>query len=171
MNDEQSYTLTQAGYADLQRQLADYRERLAQHRAELTDIQHDSDEQFEEEGAEFEVRTRREFLEERIGNLELILSQATVLDEDPDPRTVDPGDRVTLWETTHREAVRYDLIGSAEAQYGRSGVSTESPVGAALLGRQVGDVVEVQTPDGRVRYVIQAIDRTPAVDGDGGRDT
>lgn len=155
------YILTRAGYEQLQRELADYQARRARQQEEIGDIQNDGSENFPEEGAEFEARTMREFLDERIGNLTLILRNADVVDQDPDPRTVDPGDRVTVWSVEEGEEYEYDLIGGAEVMYGRLGVSIDSPVGNALLGRKIGDMVNVETPEGITRYVIRAITRTP----------
>ncbi|MFN8528292.1 MAG: GreA/GreB family elongation factor [Anaerolineae bacterium] len=157
----QRYTLTRAGYEQLQRQLAEYQERRASRQDQLDDVQADSDKNVPEEGADFDVRTMTEFLDERIGNLTEILEHADVIDQDPDDRTVDPGDRVTLWNLQDRAEVQYDLIGSAEAMYGREGVSLDSPVGAALKGKRVGDVIDVQTPDGAAHYTIRRIERSP----------
>lgn len=161
MTNDQRNILTRAGYEALQQQLVDYQQRLAVHMENLENMQYGADEQFDEDGAEFDVRTRREFLEERIGNLELILREAEIIDEDPNPHTVDPGDRVTVWNAVEKQTFVYDLIGSSEVIYGREGVSIESPVGAALIGKRVGDVVEVETPDGMDRYVIRSIERSP----------
>ncbi len=155
------YILTRAGYEQLQRELIDYQERRARQQEEVGDIQHDGSENFPEEGAEFEARTGREFLDERISNLTLILQHAEVVDDDPDPRTVDPGDRVTVWSVEEGKEYEYDLIGGAEVMYGRLGVSIDSPVGSALIGRKIGEMVNVETPDGSTRYVIRAITRTP----------
>ncbi|MDX2139345.1 MAG: GreA/GreB family elongation factor [Chloroflexota bacterium] len=155
------YTLTRAGYDQLQRELTDYQERRAQQQIEMESIQDNTTENYPEEGAEFEARTMREIMDERIGNLILILQQADVTDEDPNPRTIDPGDRVTAWNVQDREEVEFDLVGSAEVMYGREGVSIESPVGQALIGRRVGDVVDVATPDGMTRYAIRRVVRTP----------
>lgn len=155
------YILTRAGYEQLQRELVDYQERRARQQEAVGDMQQDGSENYPEEGAEFEARTEREFLDERIGNLTLILRSAEVVDDDPDPRTVDPGDRVTVWSIEEGQEYEYDLIGGAEVMYGRLGVSIDSPVGSALIGRKIGEMVNVETPDGSTRYVIRAITRTP----------
>lgn len=166
MNQNQQYVLTRAGYEALEQELQEYQQRLDRHMQELADIQSDVDENYDEQAAEYDVRTRKEFLSQRIGNLKLILQDAEVIDEDPNPRTVDPGDRVTVWNASQKEQLQYDLIGSAEAQYGREGVSIDSPVGEALLGKRRGDVVEVETPDGMVRYMICGIERSPTAHRD-----
>lgn len=159
---EPQFVLTRAGYEQLQRELADYEARRAGQAEEESSVQSNVDEQFPEEGAEFEARTMREFMDERIGNLKLILEQAEIVDEDPDLRTVDPGDRVTVWSLNENQQFQYDLVGSAEAIYIGEGVAVDSPVGKALLGKRVGDVIEVETPDGTARYAIRHIEPIPA---------
>jgi transcription elongation factor GreA len=162
---QQQFVLTKAGYEQLQLELADYEARRSGQAEEESDVQSDVDEQFPEEGAEFEARTMREFMDERIGNLKLILERAQVVEEDPDPRVVDPGDRVTVWSVSENEEFQYDLVGSAEVMYIGEGVSVDSPVGQALLGKRVGDVFEVETPDGTTRYAIRHIEPIPAAEG------
>jgi transcription elongation factor GreA len=161
----QQFVLTKAGYEQLQRELEDYEARRAGQHEELTSVQTDMDEQFPEEGAELEARTMREFMDERIGHLKLILAHAQVVEEDPDPHVVDPGDRVTVWSVSENQEFQYDLVGSAEVMYIGEGVSVDSPVGQALLGKRVGDVFEVETPDGITRYAIRHIEPIPAAEG------
>lgn len=159
MSQDERYILTPTGYETLQQQLTGYEQRLKRQMDDVENLQNDVDEQYGEEGAAYDIHTRREYLMERIENLRLILRDAEVIHEDPNPRLIDPGDRVTVWNATEREARQYDLIGSAEVQYGREGISIESPVGKALIGQRVGDVIHVETPEGTVRYVIRSIER------------
>ncbi|MDX2160382.1 MAG: GreA/GreB family elongation factor [bacterium] len=161
MTQENGVILTRAGYEQLERELADFESRRARQQEEIDLIQTDMDEQFPEEGAEFEARIMTDYLDERIGHLRRILEDAQVIDQDPDAHTVDPGDRVTVWDVRDRTEYIYDLIGGAEAMYGRDGVSIDSPIGQALIGRHVGDVIDVETPEGPVRWAIRQIERTP----------
>jgi transcription elongation factor GreA len=115
-----------------------------------------------EEAAYVEARTTKEQLDERIGHLKLVLRHAQVVDDDADLTMVAPGSRVTVWDFSEKRELQFDVIGSEEVKHGRRGVSTESPVGKKLLGCRVGDVIEVDVPDGKVRYAIRMIERIPA---------
>jgi transcription elongation factor GreA len=156
------FILTRQGYEQLQRELTDIEARRAERLEQLRDYKDDVGENPNEEGAFFEAETMKEHFDERIGHLQLVLQEAEVIDDDPNPHTADPGDRVTVWDVDAREERTFDLIGSAEATYLREGVSIESPVGQALIGKRVGETVEVTTPDGRAQYVIRRLERIPA---------
>jgi transcription elongation factor GreA len=164
MTEQPDTILTRAGYERLARELAEYRERRARQQEELADVHSGAHENYPEEAAEIEADSMRDWMDARIDSLERILRAARVLDEDPDPETVDLGDRVTLDNLTDGEQERYDVIAPEELRYGRTGVSSDSPVGLALMGRRRGDVIDVETPGGHVRYVIQGIERTPGAD-------
>ncbi len=160
---EERFVLTQAGYRELQQELqrleAQYQNELSLYPEEQpfdTDPSH-------EEGAYDNAREDKETTNERIGHLKLVLEHADVIgDEDPDAGRVDPGERVTIWDVAERTTRVFDLIGPEEAIAGRRGVTLDSPVGKALLGRRIGDVVTVETPDGKVRYAIRKIEHVAA---------
>jgi transcription elongation factor GreA len=76
-----------------------------------------------------------------------------------DPSTVELGDTVTVRRARSSTRVRFTLVGELEARLDESWVSVESPLGSALLGRHVGEAVELSLPGRRVRYEILAIDR------------
>jgi transcription elongation factor GreA len=164
MTEQPDTILTRAGYERLARELAEYRERRARQQEELADVHGGAHENYPEEAAEIEADSMRDWMDARIDSLERILRAARVLDEDPDPETVDLGDRVTLDNLTDGEQEHYDVIAPEELRYGRTGVSSDSPVGLALMGRRRGDVIDVDTPGGHVRYVIHGIERTPGAD-------
>ena len=157
----QRFTLTRQGYERLQVELADLEARRQERLDQLADYKDDVGDNPNEEAAFFEIETMKEHFDEQIGHLRLVLAHANIVDEDPDPTTADPGDRVTVWDLNAREERTFDLVGSTEVTYGRAGVSIESPVGQALLGKRVGETVEVNTPDGRVYYVVRALTRMP----------
>jgi transcription elongation factor GreA len=157
---EERFVLTRAGYEELQRELEALEAELDEEQAELRDFQSPIDSS-DEEAAEFETRTTKEHDEERVGHLRLILEHAEVIDEDPDPHRIDPGDRVTVRDLDAHQIRQFDLLGSGEVRFGIEGVSIDSPVGQALLGRQVGDVITVDVPEGRVRYAVHKVERIP----------
>jgi len=154
--------LSSTGYAVLQQELTDLEAEHVRRQAEFVDTKDDVDPS-QEEAAYFDRRVEKEHLEERIGHLKLVLDQAEVLEEDPDLSRVDPGDQVTVWDFSEKGQQVFNVVSSAETIYARDGipgreVSTESPVGQALLGKQVGDVIEIEVPDGKAKYAIRRIE-------------
>ncbi len=157
---EDRIILTKAGYARLQRELDTLLGEESQEVAELLADVHEDE--AGEEATFYEALMTKERLDERIAYLRSILARAEVLEDDPDPDAVSPGNRVTVWDYEYEEEVVFDLYSSAEiAHAGRQGVSLSSPVGKALLGKKVGDVVEVKVPDGVARYKIRKIEPIP----------
>lgn len=157
---EERYTLTRAGYEEMQRELTELEARYQRELAELADVQDGLDPEAAEP-AYFESKTTKEEVEERLGHLRLVLRYADVIDEDPDPTVIDPGDRVVVYDYATKETLTFDILGSEEVIHGREGVSMDSPVGQALLGKRVGDVIQVEVPDGRVRYAIRSFAPIP----------
>lgn len=156
---EQRFVLTQNGYEQLKQELEELEARRREETERLADVVGDVDPSVEM-GAYFDVSTMREQIDQRILYIKQVLERAEILGEDPDPTRVDPGERVTVWDIGAQEELQFDLLGSAEVVVNDGkGVSIESPVGRALLGRRVGDVVEVEVPDGKARYAIRNIER------------
>jgi transcription elongation factor GreA len=86
------------------------------------------------------------------------LARAQVID----PRTLS-GDRVVFGATVHLlddddKPVRYQIVGEIEADAKAGRISYNSPLGRALIGRSVGDEVEVVTPSGDKYYEIQKVE-------------
>jgi transcription elongation factor GreA len=163
-NDNQ-FILTPDGYDKLRGELQNLEARYVIDSAEFHDVNYSNDPS-KEEAAYLETRTRREQDQERIGHLKLILQNAVILDREVDPAHVDPGERVTVWDFREKQEIYFDLLGPEEVIAGRSGVTIDSPVGKALLGHSIGDVIEVHVPDGMVKYAIRNIERIPRNDGD-----
>src|SRR4051794_6049624 len=122
---EERFVLTRAGYEELQRELAELEQREQGQLANYADVNYSSDPS-KEEAAFVETKVEKERTEERIGHLKLVLQNAQVVDEDPDPTTIDPGDRVTVWDFGERQTLQFDLLGSEEILGGRTGVSLDS---------------------------------------------
>jgi transcription elongation factor GreA len=163
---EERFILTRSGYEALKRELAEQEDLYQQHLAEFADVNYSANDPMAEDAAYFDRRVTKEYTQERLNHLRLVLEHAEVIDEDPDPHTVDPGDRVTVWDFKARKTRQFDLLGSREVVFVRDGVSIDSPVGQALLGRRVGDVVEVTVPDGTSRYAVRKIERIPQQEAD-----
>jgi transcription elongation factor GreA len=109
--------------------------------------------------AEFdEAKNEQAFVEGRILTLESMLANAVIIDEDNRSKdAVRIGSRVTILddEGAHEQ---YTIVGSAEANAKAGRISNESPVGRALLGKCIGDRVEVIAPAGVMGFTVTAIE-------------
>ena len=98
------------------------------------------------------------FMEGRIQELEYLLKNATIIDENKGPSdTVQVGSCVTVQEGDDPEETFF-LVGATEADPRSGRISNESPIGSALLGSRVGDVVTATTPGGEIRFKIIKIE-------------
>ena len=97
------------------------------------------------------------FLEGRIQQIEAMLRKATIIQENGPTDEVALGSRVTIVEEGTEEPEVFRIVGPAEADPVNGKVSNESPLGQALLGRRVDDVVTVEAPGGEIVLHITAI--------------
>jgi transcription elongation factor GreA len=111
------------------------------------------------ENAEYDAaRERQGFIEARINELERKLADARIIDtSNLSSETVVFGATVLLKELQTQQEKRYTLVGQDEADLKNGKISVQSPVGKALIGRRVGDQVEVTTPAKVVEYEIREI--------------
>ena len=111
------------------------------------------------ENAEYHAAKERQgHIEATIAEIEDQLSRAMVID----PTTLS-GDKVVFGATVtlvdeDDKKVRYQLVGQVEADAKDGRISYNSPLGRALIGRQVGDEVEVSTPSGDRYYQVKKIE-------------
>lgn len=102
-----------------------------------------------------EAKNEQAFIEGRIVQIENILKTAKVIDdEDIQTDIVSVGCRVTLRDVELGDEVEYLIGGSAEADPINLKISNESPVGKALIGKTIGDIVDIVVPDGVIKYEI-----------------
>ena len=107
-----------------------------------------------------EAKNDQAFTEGRILQLENMLKNAVVVDESEIPKDkVSVGSIVKVMDYEFDEEVEYTIVGSAEADPMNFKISNESPVGSALLGKKVGDVVEVAVPSGVSKFEVLEIRR------------
>jgi len=108
-----------------------------------------------------EAKNDQAFTEGRILQLENMLKNAVVVDESEIPSDiVSVGSKVKVKDYEFDEEVVYGIVGSAEADPMNFKISNESPVGNALMGKKVGDIVEVTVPDGANKFEILGISRS-----------
>ena len=107
-----------------------------------------------------EAKNEQAMVEARIVQLEAILKNAKVLDNDEmDTDLVNLGSKVKIRDVEFDEIMEYHLVGSTEADPMNGKISDESPVGKAILGHRVGEMVEAETPSGMVQFEILEIQR------------
>lgn len=113
------------------------------------------------ENAEYDAaKDEQGEIEARIAQLDKILKNAEVVDEDEvDLSSISIGCKVLLYDLEFEEEVDYQIVGSTEANPLSGKLSNESPVGAKLIGAKEGDVVEVSTPAGMVKFKVMEIHR------------
>jgi transcription elongation factor GreA len=107
-----------------------------------------------------EAKNDQAFLEGRIIQIENMLKNATIVDESEIAKDiVNIGSLVKVKDYEFDEEVEFLIVGSAEADPIENKISNESPVGSALMGKKVGDIVEAQVPDGVLKFGILNITR------------
>ncbi len=113
------------------------------------------------ENSEYDdAKNEQAILEARIATIEATLKVAVVIDESViTNETVAVGSKVRLENITRGMEVTYRITGSNEANPKEAKISDESPVGKGLLGHQVGDVVEIETPAGVLGFKVLEISK------------
>ena len=111
------------------------------------------------DNAEYEeAKDEQSFVEGRILTLEKLIQDSTLIDEEKAHHAskVQIGSTVSI-TGSDKKTEKYTIVGSAEADPKESRISNESPVGRALLGKRVGDEVQINVPKGVLRFIITKI--------------
>ena len=107
-----------------------------------------------ENNAEYEdAKNEQAFIEGKILMLENTLRNADIIETPVIPGLVEIGDKVLI-QNQDGKIDQFVIVGSAESNPVEGKISNESPVGRALLGKKVGDKVEVKTPAGKLKLLI-----------------
>ena len=116
------------------------------------------------ENAEYDAaKDEQRDIEARIEELENLLKYAEVyVDEEATTDSVGSGSNVKVLDLEFNEELDFKIVGSTEANSLEGKISNESPVGAALLRKKVGDLVTVDTQMGPLQYRILGISRDQA---------
>ena len=111
------------------------------------------------ENAEYTAaKERQQFIDARISEVERKLGEAQVIEVGSGTSdTVVFGTTVRLMDVESEDAKTYTLVGQEEADVKSGSISVQSPLGRALIGHRVGDVVQVHRPAGMIEYEIQEI--------------
>ena len=107
-----------------------------------------------------EAKNEQGKLYSRIAELENILGNYVVIEEhEEDPNSVRLGSKIRVLDLEFDEEETYEVVGSQEADPMNGRISEDSPFGKALLGKAVGDEVQVEAPAGIVRYKVLDIQK------------
>ena len=142
--------LTYAGLKKLEDELFDLR--VNQRREVAQKIKEAREQGDLSENAEYDAaKDEQRDIEARIEEIEKILKNVEVVVEDEvDANVISIGCRVDVLDMDYDEEMEFQLVGSTEANSLQGKISNESPVGKALIGAKVGDVVEVELADGTI---------------------
>ncbi|MBK7328770.1 MAG: transcription elongation factor GreA [Dehalococcoidia bacterium] len=148
--------LTREGKAKLEIEL----EQLRVRRREVAEMIHNALEQgTSQNDAEYDdAKLEQGRVEGRVMEVEDLLRRARIIDEDGAHHAgrVMIGSGVELdWDGAKRH---YQIVGAPEADAAHGKISNESPVGAALLGKAVGDVIDINAPKGVIKVKVLKID-------------
>ena len=157
--EEKKTILTYAGLKKLEDELHDLkvnkRQEVAQKIKEARE-QGDLSENAEYDAAKDEQRD----IESRIEEIEKILKNVEIVVEDEvDSDKINIGCKVSLYDYDFDEEVEWKIVGSTEANSLEGKISNESPVGMALIGKAVGEEIEVETPAGIMKYKVLEIQK------------
>lgn len=153
MNDKKVY-LTQKGLDDLKKE---HEELIKTRRPEVVERLAAAREMGDlSENAEYSAaRDELSFIDGRIEELEMILKQVVVIEDHHGDNIISLGSQVTVKVAGKKEV--FNLVGEWEANPMEKKISHESPLGKALMGKVVGDEVQVEAPAGKMIYTIVSI--------------
>lgn len=96
--------------------------------------------------------------EARIAQLETVIVSARIIDsKDIDTSKVSILSKVTVTNMGNKKTVVYQIVSEKEADLKLGKISSGSPIGKGLLGKQVGEIAEVQAPSGMFRFKVESI--------------
>jgi transcription elongation factor GreA len=155
MPQDKPVPLTREGLAKLEAELEHLR---TVRRQEIADRIHQAKELASaQNNAEYDdAKNEQAFVEGRIMTLESMIQKAVIIKEGTHSNRVELGSKVVVVNADGRKE-HYTIVGSAEARPKDGRISNESPVGEALLGKTVGEEVQVQVPAGILRLTITAV--------------
>lgn len=108
-----------------------------------------------------EAKNEQGKIESRITEIEQTLAHAQIVDdEDISTEKVGIGTTVKILDMEMNEEMEFRIVGTKEADIGSGKMSDESPIGAAIMGRSVGEQVDVETPSGIIGFKILEISKS-----------
>jgi len=151
-------SLTQQGYDKLKAELAELKSRREKVIEDMRRAAADKD--FRENAPLDAAKEERGHIEGRIMELEAILKSATIIAEKHKVSpSVSVGNSIILRDETSGEELHYTIVNSREVDPTTGKISSNSPIGKAVIGRSQGDIVEITAPAGKLRYQLVQIER------------
>ncbi len=148
--------MTAEGIEDLKRELAEIESQVPEMVRAIEQARSDGD--LRENAPYHAAREALAFSDNRKKRIEGALKRAVVVDRSQKESDVTAvGSTVTVTYLDKGFQISYQLVGAREANASDRKISVESPVGKVLLGRRIGEEVEVTAPQGVMRYRIDAI--------------
>ena len=158
MAEEKTFPMTLEGKKKLEDELEEYRLKRRPEvikRIKIARSYGDLYENSENESAKDE----QAMVERRISQIEKMLQDAEIIDnEDVDKDEVSMGRTITIQELPDEEPEEYQIVGESESDPFNGKISNESPMAKGLLGHKVGEVVEVDVPNGTIKLKIVKVD-------------
>ena len=158
MAEEKTFPMTLEGKKKLEDELEEYRLKRRPEvikRIKIARSYGDLSENSEYESAKDE----QAMVESRIAQIENMLQYAEIIDnEDVDKDEVSMGRTITIQELPDEEPEEYQIVGESESDPFNGKISNESPMAYGLLGHKVGEVVEVEVPNGTIKLKIFKVD-------------
>jgi transcription elongation factor GreA len=148
-------TLTAEGYAKLEKELANLKGQRSQVMEEIQIAAADKD--FRENAPLAAAREQKSHLEGRIKEIESVLTQANIIGEGQETTRAKFGDTVVLHDLSSGKDFSYTLVDPREASPAKGRLSVASPLGKAILDKQIGQTVEVAAPAGTFCCRIESI--------------
>lgn len=157
MNDDQPIITTAEGLEDLKKELEDrktlVREKIAN---EISKAREQGD--LSENASYTNAMEQKDFNENRITQLEKMISNAVVKVKDSSDKKAGIGETVKLKRLGDDKEFSYKLVGENEANPSEGKISIKSPIGSKLLNKKIGDEVEINLPTGVQKYKLLKID-------------
>lgn len=105
-----------------------------------------------------EAKSEQAKIEARIGELEYQLDHAVIV-ESLDDDSASIGSRITVLRATDNKELVYEIVGFSQSDPSQGKISEESPIGKAMVGGKVGDVVTVEAPIGNIELTILKLEK------------
>jgi transcription elongation factor GreA len=155
--EEKEFLLTQEGYDNLEKTLEDLKTNKRNEIAERIKVALGFGDL--SENSEYdEAKNAQASNEAKIAELENKIKYAKIINESEiDTKTVQVGNIVKVLDMEYDEEIEYTIVGSTEVDLAHNKISNESPIGEALLGKKIKNIVEVQAPVGTLKFKILAI--------------
>ena len=155
MSEQKELYLTQEGLDELKKELDELK--LVKRPEVITALKDARAQGDLSENAEYDAaRTEQAIVESRIKELEVMLENAVVITK-VNTDVVSLGSKVTIEYVDDEEEEEYSIVGSKEADPFTNKISNESPIAKAIMGLKVGEVVSVESPNGKYDVKILAI--------------